>query len=45
MGISALRQGKSVYCVGTSIYAMPERGNAAGRLLEPTTQAGSCNDC
>ena len=23
MGISALRQGKPVYCVGTSIYAMP----------------------
>ena len=23
IGISALRQGKPVYCVGTSIYAMP----------------------
>lgn len=23
LGISALRQGKPVYCVGTSIYAMP----------------------
>ena len=24
MGISALRQGKSIYCVSTSIYAMPD---------------------
>ena len=33
MGISALRQGMPVYCVGTSIYAMP--GLAVGRAEMP----------
>lgn len=33
MGISALRQGKPVYCVGTSIYAMP--GLAVSRAEMP----------
>ena len=50
IGISALRQAKPVYCVGTSIYAKPGLAVTGAempleRLLEPSAWTGNGCDC